>query len=769
MHSKRRRNKKSISRTKRESKRHRIKKRPLTEKKPLSTISASSPLDSSQRAKQKDIKKVTRQPITGWRLWLFRIAALTIIPTLLFLLLEVSLHIVDYGYSPDAIVKCKLRGKDSYCDNVKFGWRFFPRNIARELSAFVFPIDKPVGTYRIFVLGASAAKGNPDDAFCFGRILQVLLRQQYPGVNFEVITAATPAINSHVVLEIAKDCARHRPDLFIVYLGNNEVVGPYGPGTVFSRFSTSLPLIRFGIAIKATKLGQLLMNLFELVSPEGDRPAYWHGLGMFLEKQIRAEDKRLGSVYQHFESNLKDIRQTAREGGAKIIFCTVGSNLKDCPPLASLHQQSLTEAKEKKWDEIYQQGVKCELAGDYAGAVEHYLAATDIDDCYADLQFRMGRCCWAMSEYDKARDRYIRARELDTLRFRADTRINEIIRDVAGDLPGQTNGVYLVDAVKVFERNSPYETPGEELFYEHVHMNFKGNYLVASAIFKQVEKILPEQIKHYRTDERPSSTEAECARYLAYTDWDRYKIVEQLLNGYIKRAPFTNQLYHSEQVKKMERELKKLKDGLKPEYLKKAAVQYRFAIENNKEDWLLHQKYGKLLLEDLKDYRAAIEQYRLLLEYLDYYVAHANLAVLFVELGNLDAAFDHSLRAIQIKPTCADAHYSLALVYQHQGRIDKAVEYYSNAIRFAPDYLPAYDKLGAILYKQGKVDKAVELYRRGALLMPESALVHHNLGFLLGKQGRKQEAIKELRIALQIDPNFTQTRETLNELLNKRD
>jgi len=719
--------------------------------------------------KPNGIKKVTRQPITGWRLWLFRIVAIIIIPALFFLLLEVSLRIVGYGYPPGAIVKCKFRGKDTYRDNLKFGWRFFPQNIARELSAFVVPVDKPVDTYRIFVLGESAAKGNPEDSFCFGRILQVLLRQRYPGANFEVITAAIPAINSHVILEIAKDCARHQPDLFIAYIGHNEVVGPYGPGTIFSRFSASLPLIRLGIAIKATKLGQLLTNLLDLVNLEGNRPTSWRGLEMFLGKQVRADDARLKTVYKHFQRNLQDIRYLACKSGAKIIFCTVPNNLKDSPPFASLHRPNLKDTEKKSWDELYQQGVQYEIDGNYAEAVEHYLAAAEVDDCYADLQFRLGRCYWAMGEYDKARDRYIRARELDTLRFRADTRLNEVIRDIASALPGQTNNVYLVDAVKVFEGNSPHATAGEELFYEHVHMNFKGNYLLAMAIFKQAEEILPERFKHYKTDEKPLPTETECARYLAYTDWDRYKIAEQLLYGYIKRAPFTNQLYHSEQVRKMELEIKKLEDNLKPENLKKAAVQYRFAIENNKEDWVLHHKYGKLLLEDLKDYRAAVEQHSLILEYLDYYVAHANLAVLFIELGDLDAAFDHSLRAIQIKPTCADAHYSLALVYQQRGRIDKAIEHYSKAIRLASDYLPAYDKLGVILCKQGKLDKAVELYRRGALLMPDSALVHHNLGFLLGKQGHKQEAIDELRVALQIDPNSPGTREVLNELLNKRD
>ena len=199
--------------------------------------------------------------ITRRRLWLFRIIVLTVFPILLLVVVELSLRIAGYGFFPHAIMKCQVEGRDAYCDNVKFGWRFFPRNIARESEPFIFPADKPDDTYRIFILGASAAQGTPEPAFGFGRILQKMLKDKYPAVDFEIINTAMTAINSHVVLQIAKDCARHEPDLFIVYLGNNEVTGPYGAGTVYTLPLANLSVIRTGIALKATRMGQLLTNL----------------------------------------------------------------------------------------------------------------------------------------------------------------------------------------------------------------------------------------------------------------------------------------------------------------------------------------------------------------------------------------------------------------------------------------------------------------------------------------------------------------------------
>jgi len=750
----RKKDRKSSSGIKRHILRRKTEGRSPTEKRTISS--------SKSKGKQKGREKVTPKVVTGWRLWLFRVIAVTVIPALLFLLLEITLRVVGYGFPTNITIKCKVNDKASYRSNSKFAWRFFHPNVARMANPFVFPADKPNDTYRIFVLGASAAAGMPDGTFCFGRILQMMLRQRYPQANFEVITAAMPAINSHVVLEIADDCARHQTDLFIVYLGNNEVVGPYGAGTVFTPISSNLSLIRFGIAIKAARLGQLITNLLQSAGA-GDAPRVWQGMKMFLEKQVRADDTNLRIVYRHFQRNLQDIRRLACKSGINIIFCTVPANLKDSPPFASLHQPNLTDTEKKSWDELYQGGVECETDGNYAEAVERYLKADEIDGSYANLQFRLGRCYWAMGKYDKSRERYIQAREMDTLRFRADNRINEIIRNEACDRAAE--GVYLIDAVKTFEKNSPHEIPGEELFYEHVHMNFKGNYLLAGTIFKQVQEILPQRIKHYQAVERPFPTEAECARHLACTDWDRYRIADEVLDGFIKQAPFTNQLYHDLRVRKMEQKLKALKASLSTEVLNEVEGQYRWAIQHTPSDWWLHWKYGGLL-EYLDKYNAAAEQYRLVLNYVPHrYEAYAKLGLLFGKQGNPDAAITHNIEAVRIYPFFADAYFNLGLAYHVQGRLDKAVEHYSKAIRLKPALPQAYNNLATVLFQQDKLAEAVQTYRRGLILIPDDLDLHYNLGIMLEKQGHRDEALKELRTALQIDPNSVKTRKVLNFIL----
>jgi tetratricopeptide (TPR) repeat protein len=717
---------------------------------------------SSDKQKESISPPVMR--ISGRRLLIFRAIAVLVVPALLILLLEFGLRLVGYGYRPEAIVKCEVDGKEVCCDNPRFGWRFFPRNIAREFTPFTFVEGKTNNTCRIFVLGESAAQGVPYPSFNFGRILKVMLKEMYPGVNFEVIVVAMAAINSHGVLEAARDCAHYKPDMFVVYLGNNEVVGPYGAGTVFSSFSRNLSLIRAGITLKGTRLGQLLTNLMESMRADEDRLRVWRGMEMNVSRQVPINDARLQSVYGHFQRNLEDVVRLGCKAGAKVILCTVGSNLKDNPPFSSMHSAGLSPTEIEKWKVAYQEGMNHEMAGAYSEAVESCTAAAEIDDGYADLQYRLGQYYWAVAEYEKARDRYIQARDKDTLRFRADSRINQIIRDVVGHNPSK--GLYLADAVETFEQNSPHGIPGEELFHEHVHLNFHGNYLLAKTVFEQVEKVLPDRLGDLKRAGRPFLTEIDCAHYLACTDWDRYKIADEVVNGFLKKAPFTNQLYHERHIEEMEQNLKDLKVSLTPEALKEAAAEYRRAIEQDGSDWMLLERYGMLLIEDLGDPGSALEHYRLVDKSLPHsYLGPYNMATALFKLGDFEGAIMQYNRAIRIKPTDGYTHYLLASAYQKIDKVDKAIEHYSEAIRWRPELVQAYNNLAEIWMRQQEVDKAIEVCRRGLHFSPDSAILHCNLGVLLNKQNRRIEAIEEIRKASEIDPNSIRIRNILEAVL----
>jgi hypothetical protein len=218
-----------------------------------------------------------------------------------------------------------------------------------------------------------------------------MLEQTYPDAKFEVVQTAMTAINSHVVLPIARDCAEYEPDLFIVYMGNNEVVGPFGAGTVFDAFSNSLWMIRTKIALRKLKIVQLATDVAQrLASLKGTRK--WESLAMFLEHRVAASDPRLEGVYSHFKSNLEDICEAAYCSGADTILCTVAVNLRDCAPFASQHKPGLTDEQLRNWQQTYQAGITLAGQDGCAEALEKFTQTEAIDPDYAELRFRMGQC-----------------------------------------------------------------------------------------------------------------------------------------------------------------------------------------------------------------------------------------------------------------------------------------------------------------------------------------------------------------------------------------
>ncbi len=432
--------------------------------------------------------KLPRPPLSRRRKWLFRLVVLIASPILFFTLLEGGLRLAGYGYPTAFFVGPDAEG--SYASNLRFGWRFFPRSLARRPVPCVLSA-KPADTVRIFVLGGSAAQGIPDPSFGVARILEVLLRQRYPDVKFEVVNAAMTAINSHVAVEIAHDCAAHQPDLFIVYMGNNEVVGPYGPGTVFEQWSPSLRFIRANVWLKSTRTGQLLDDTAAWLHSRKGSPTAWQGMEMFVGNQVTADDPRLRAVYNNFRQNLIDVCGVARRAGAGVILSTVAVNLKDCPPFASQHRSGMSSAELTQWKPLYEAGIELESKEKWREAIARYEAAATVNDRFADFAFQRGQCLAALGRQAEARDQFVLARDLDGLRFRADSRLNAIIRKVAAEQ--ETAGVRLADAERSFAKSdlAAGGIPGNALFYEHVHFNFDGNYLLARALLEEVEAALP--------------------------------------------------------------------------------------------------------------------------------------------------------------------------------------------------------------------------------------------------------------------------------------
>src|SRR6516164_3516996 len=174
----------------------------------------------------------------------------------------------------------------------------------------------------------------------------------------------------------------------------------------------NLEVIRGSMFLRSTRIGQLLTKL-------GTKKQEWRGMEMFMDKQVPASSPLLSHTYSNFEQNLRDTIRVAQDAGAQVIVSTVATNVKDCAPFASTHRDGLSQQDLSSWSTLVQQGSDFEGEHAYDNALNAYLVALKIDDQYAELEFRIARTLWKKGDYAGAKTHFERARDLDTLRFRA--------------------------------------------------------------------------------------------------------------------------------------------------------------------------------------------------------------------------------------------------------------------------------------------------------------------------------------------------------------
>lgn len=689
----------------------------------------------------------------GSRKWTFRIIAL-LLPLILLLSLETALRLANYGYSPDFFLAANVGGQEVFVENQKFSQRYFPPALARTPQPVMFAAKKPPGTTRIFIFGESAAMGDPEPAFGFPRVLDVLLHAQYPGKRFEIINVAVTAINSHAIREIARDCASKDGDFWIIYMGNNEVVGPYGAGTVFGSQAPSLGFIRASIALKGTRIGQLIEAARTRFLGQA-LPAAWEGMEMFLKQQVRRSDPRMNTVYSHFERNLDDIARIGEKAGARVILSTVVSNLKDCPPFASLHRSRLSAEQKAEWENLYLGGIEFESKTNLVEALARYRECERIDDEFAELQFRIGRSLLASGKAAEAAKHFSSARDLDTLRFRADTRLNQIIRNFAQ----RDEKLAFFDAAEFFSQQSRAKIAGDEFLIEHVHFNFEGNCLLARGIAQTVTNLVA------GASHAPWLSERDCAERLALTDWDRLQIIEEV-SGRLAQAPFTQQLDHESRAQHWQRQREQFQSATQGHLINAQIDVYRRALALRPADSVLRENFAKLL-QSTGDPNGAEQEWRKVLELLP----HSEQAL--YSLGNvLDAqgksaeALSYFKRALSKRPASFEARNGLGLALSSQGRTEEAIEHYRAALLNKPNFTEARINLGQALAQLGRDDEAIAEYHRAIQTDSNSAGARINLGKALAKKNLATEARAEYEAALRLNPNDPVAHYNLGNLLS---
>jgi len=371
------------------------------------------------------------------------------IPFLFFLVLEITLRLFNYGGNLDLFISAEGAYKDYYMCNPNVGHRyFFMQNTVPDPPNDLFLKKKPANGYRIFAVGGSTTAGYPyGNNVMFPRILQFRLQDAFPERHIEVVNTAMTAVNTYTILDFMDEILTHEPDAILFYGGHNEFYGALGAGS-----NESLGKFR-GFIKTYLKLEQ--SKVFLLVRNAVGRMKKWLANVLFkgdvtkpsatlMERMVAEQTIPLnGPLYKlgqrQFKENLRDILQLANRASVPIILSELVSNVRDQKPFVSMKTDSLPGA-----ETVFQQALRQEKQG----------------------------------HFDDARASYLRAKDLDALRFRASEDFNQVIHEVASEF-----SVPIVPMVKYFQEASPHGLVGNKLILEHLHPNVDGYFLMADAFF----------------------------------------------------------------------------------------------------------------------------------------------------------------------------------------------------------------------------------------------------------------------------------------------
>jgi tetratricopeptide (TPR) repeat protein len=192
-------------------------------------------------------------------------------------------------------------------------------------------------------------------------------------------------------------------------------------------------------------------------------------------------------------------------------------------------------------------------------------------------------------------------------------------------------------------------------------------------------------------------------------------------------------------------------------------------IKQHEDDAFAHDTLGLLLGKAGRDSQIVIEQFRKAIQVRPTFAeAHNHLGLALIQTGSDDEAIKEFREAIRLNPNYAEAHENLGATLTSKND-DEAISELERAIRLQPASVKAqYNLAMAYLPKYG-LDKEIEQLQKVIALDPKLAEAYYSLGKALMQKGQLQEAISLLRDAVALDPISGPTHYQLGLALSRTD
>ena len=357
--------------------------------------------------------------------------------------------------------------------------RYFAENAARppvKMEPGFVLRDIPADSMRLVVQGGSTAAGYPYGVGAsLAGMLEQRLKRTLPDKHIEVVNTALSAVNSYTLLDLSDDILSIQPDAVLIYAGHNEYLGILGVGSSYLT-SQSPAATLLWLKLRKLELYRLLERGYQALfsaepSPTNARRTVMASVAR--HKDIALNSARYHAGLQQFEQNMRLLLQKYRQAGVPVYLATIASNLADQSPFNALPAAPDNLATLQQLTAILQQNPTD------SAALQQLTKLAEATTDSASWHYQLGQLYLQLQHAAAAKQQLILARDLDLLRFRAPSAINDIIRRLAAEY----NAV-LVDAEQALAAQSEHGIIGKKMMLEHLHPTIEGYFVLADSFYQ---------------------------------------------------------------------------------------------------------------------------------------------------------------------------------------------------------------------------------------------------------------------------------------------
>lgn len=610
-----------------------------------------------------------KEPISLRKKALFYVITCSV-PVLFFVILEIALQSVDYLGNTDLFVNPRIQSNEYLIPNPNFAARyFFYTNTIPNPSTDVFLKDKPDNGYRVFAMGGSSAAGYPYGFNgTFSRLVDDVLTDAMPQQNVEVVNVGISAISSYTLFDQVDEIIAQKPDAIMIYAGHNEFYGALGVGSnenlggfpAFVRFYLKLQRLKTFLFLRdlIVDSGKWLADMFGSAENKAKPTA------TLMERIVKSSSIEVGGPnYElamiQFRSNMEAIIEPFEAKGIPVYISTIASNTKDQPPFVSIQDGNLPPAQS-----VYEKAESILQNGDTLSAKKEYIYAKD----------------------------------LDGLKFRAPSQINQIITE----LSQAYDHVKLVPTLSTFEQHSPEGIVGNELMLEHLHPNSEGYFLIG----KSFAEIMLDDLNKSATSN------------LRNIDWEDYRD-RMYLSSFDHRMAW-------HRVQTLKQGFPFVRDG------SQAAYQTNYQYRDFVDSLAFINVHGNARWDASK----------------------VELGQHYKQEGKDQQAIYEYLGLIRNQPWNESPYIFAARIYLDNGNFEEAKPLLEKAYELAPKEAYVTKMLGAIALNAGNTERAVKLLEESYAVNPNDPQMLYNLSGAYGTNRNFEKALEIANHVTSINPNF---------------